>query len=305
MEGVRTFLESSTIHGLAYIATSAKYVRLFWTIVVIAGFTCAGILIYESFNAWSENPIKTTIDTLPITKITFPKVTVCPPKNTYTDLNYDLMMTENMTLDNDTRAILTLYAVELLYDHIYENTMKNLSKIEEKDRFYNWYHGYSWIVLTSYYWNALQITLETSATSGTISTEHFGEKFDKDLVEPRVKFDIDVYPPSSIFDNPNVTLHFEVEQVSMSIKDLSTGKDKLTWGYSDVIKAEQDSKNHTPPGYYQKIRLERKVSQEDIMKQELSLMPGFRFTWHYSGTEVELEDLFDNNAFVRKGFISN
>ena len=76
MEGVGTFLESSTIHGLAYVATSRKYVRLFWTIVVIAGFTCAGILIYESFNDWNENPIKTTIETLPITDITFPKVTV-------------------------------------------------------------------------------------------------------------------------------------------------------------------------------------------------------------------------------------
>ena len=78
----------------------------------------------------------------------------------------------------------------------YDNTMKNLSKIEEKDRFYNWYHGYSWIVLTSYYLNALQITMETSATSGTISTEYFGDKFDKDLVETNVQFDIDVYPPS-------------------------------------------------------------------------------------------------------------
>ena len=101
MEQVRTFLESSTIHGLAYIATSGKYVKLFWTIIVIAGFTCAGILIYESFNDWNENPIKTTIDTLPIAEITFPKVTVCPPKNTYTDLNYDLMMTENMIMKPD------------------------------------------------------------------------------------------------------------------------------------------------------------------------------------------------------------
>ena len=81
MEGVRTFLESSTIHGLAYIATSGKYVRLLWIIIVFAGFTCAGFLIYASFNDWSENPIKTTVDTRPIYEITFPKVTVCPPNS--------------------------------------------------------------------------------------------------------------------------------------------------------------------------------------------------------------------------------
>ena len=50
----------------------------------------AGSLIYHSFNAWDENPVRTTIETRPINEIEFPKVTVCPPKNTYTNLNYDL-----------------------------------------------------------------------------------------------------------------------------------------------------------------------------------------------------------------------
>ena len=90
MEGVRTFLESSTIHGLTYVSTTRKYVRLFWIFVVIGGFVGASLLIKESFDSWSESPIKTTIETLPISEITFPKVTVCPPKNTFTDLNYDL-----------------------------------------------------------------------------------------------------------------------------------------------------------------------------------------------------------------------
>ena len=39
MEGVTAFLESSTIHGLAHIATGRKYVRLFWILVVIAGYS--------------------------------------------------------------------------------------------------------------------------------------------------------------------------------------------------------------------------------------------------------------------------
>ena len=49
----------------------------------------------------------------------FPKVTVCPPKNTYTDLNYYLMRMENMTLDTDMRNELTSYAMEvvLVYDN--------------------------------------------------------------------------------------------------------------------------------------------------------------------------------------------
>ena len=80
MEDMNTFLECSTIHGLLHISTNKKYTRLFWILVVTTGFVGASILIKESFNSWSESPVKTTIETLPISEIKFPKVTVCPPK---------------------------------------------------------------------------------------------------------------------------------------------------------------------------------------------------------------------------------
>ena len=112
MEEVKTFLESSTIHGLTYISTSKKIlVKICWVFVVIGGFTGAGVMINNSFKSWSESPVKTTIETLPITDLTLPNITVCPPKNTYTNLNYDLMMTKNITLDEDTRNDLLHFAV--------------------------------------------------------------------------------------------------------------------------------------------------------------------------------------------------
>ena len=101
MEGVTTFLESSTIHGLTYISTTRRYARLLWILVVITGFVGASLLIKASFDSWSESPVKTNMETLPISEIKLPKVTVCPPKNTFTDLNYDLMMTKNMTLTDE------------------------------------------------------------------------------------------------------------------------------------------------------------------------------------------------------------
>ena len=91
MVNLRTFLESSTIHGLTYISTTSKYVRLLWTMVVIAGFTTAGVIIYQSFETWDETPISTTTETRSIRDITFPKVTVCPPKGTYTSLNIGMV----------------------------------------------------------------------------------------------------------------------------------------------------------------------------------------------------------------------
>ena len=55
MEEVRTFLDSSTIHGLAYISSTRKFFRVIWVLVVIGGFTGAGVLIYQSFDSWATD----------------------------------------------------------------------------------------------------------------------------------------------------------------------------------------------------------------------------------------------------------
>ena len=48
--------------------------------------------------------------------IRLPRVTVCPPRNTFTNLNYDLTTLEQVTLSNATREQLTKYAVRLIQD---------------------------------------------------------------------------------------------------------------------------------------------------------------------------------------------
>ena len=142
----KQFLDTSTIHGLSWISSSKKYARLFWTLVVIGGFTGAFILIQEAFHVWEQSPISTTVETLPISQLTFPNVTVCPPKNSYLNLNYDMMESANINLDNNTRKELYEYAMDIIQNEFFDELMRNLSKIEEKNRFYNWYYGYSAIL---------------------------------------------------------------------------------------------------------------------------------------------------------------
>ena len=158
MKILTKFLEVSTIHGCYHISTSSKLVRIFWIWVVLSGFIGASLLIYNSFQSWRESPVKTTIRTMAIDNLKFPNVTVCPPKNTYTNLNYDLLMAENLTLTNETRTILSTYAFELLHDSFYEGILANLSLIEDPDRFYNWYHGFTMINLPV--WMRPQMSLE-------------------------------------------------------------------------------------------------------------------------------------------------
>ena len=319
MDNVNIFLESSSINGLAHIATGRRYVRLFWILVVIAGFIGAGVLIYQSFQSWSESPVKTTIETHPISEIPFPKVTVCPPKNTYTDLNYDLMMTKTMTLDNDTRNELANHALELIYDHLFDHMMTNLSKLEDNERYYNWYYGFTQIELPHIdYYSHVNYYLHTTAISSSIFTRYFGDKFDADKVETGpLKFNVYIYPPASVRNNRNVTVHFDIEK--LSLKDLTGGTDSLTGQVmqtgqvqiadaDDMMVGTHGRHNFSPPnplfGHSYEIRLARQVLSADIRKQKLSLMPGFKISWHYSGMDKEEEpDATYYNASYTKTFV--
>ena len=296
MEGVRTFLESSTIHGLTYISTTRKYHRLFWMLVVLTGFGGASYLIKGSFDSWSESPIKTTIETLPIAEIKLPKVIVCPPKNTFTDLNYDLMMVENMTLTEEMRNELFKYAVEVINEDSF--SLNNWTKIHEEDRFYNWYHGYTEIKAPSFssYDDRLYIDFATVATSGAVTTEFYREQFKSQLVERKLVYTVKIHPPFSVMDNENLTLHFKVEKVSMT--GLSPGsKDEVEIDHTnldaDQITANRDFK---PPGYEKSIKLSRDVSSEDVEShfKKLNQMPGFKFSWWYSGMEVTPDKRYED-----------
>ena len=306
---IKSFLESSSIHGLGYIALTEKGVRLFWILVVFTGFTGAGILIYESFIHWAENPVTTTIETRPITEINYPKVTVCPPKNTFTDLNYDLKMMLNMTLGSKIRSELTNYSIELLYDHLFDTFMLEYDKIVEKDKYCNWYHGHSEILLPSS--RNFGSVYDYAAPSGTISSQHFGEKYDAKNVQTDFSYNIHIYPLDCMKDNPNASLHYNVEKVSM--KALSNGNTDLMYSYSMVdgdyifssnpINEDQThlSFNFTPieEDYYE-LRLERQVSLGDVKKQHLNLMPGYRFSWYYSGMEVMPDAKYSDNSHSKK-----
>ena len=97
MESFKQFLESASINGLNHIYSTRRWTRILWITVLTLGFVASSLLIWESFETWEDNPVRTTTKTVPMKEIKFPKLTVCPPKNTFTDLNYDLMLAENVT----------------------------------------------------------------------------------------------------------------------------------------------------------------------------------------------------------------
>ena len=140
MDGLKEFLDSSSIHGLVYISTSRRLVRFAWLCVVITGFTMAAVLIQQSFSSWADSPVSTTIETRPITDLVFPNVTVCPPRNSFTSLNPDLVMARDKTLSQEERNELSGLVKETIFVEKYKSKLEEFNFYRQQD-YINWYTG--------------------------------------------------------------------------------------------------------------------------------------------------------------------
>ena len=214
------------------------------------------------------------------------------------------MMTENMTMTEKMRDEMFKYALEVINEDSFSEN--NWTKLHEKDRFYNWYHGYTKIQSPDYgsTFGREKIFIPTWATSGVVTTQHYGEQFKPDLVERKLDYGVNVYPPESVCDNENVTLHFKLEKVSMTgLARLS--KDTVWMSKLGDLDADQTTvyTNFTPPGNkdgFRYMRLWRDVCSDDVETQKRDVMPGVRFTWWYSGAKVTPENKFKDEEFTKQ-----
>ena len=113
----------------SYISTTRRFVRVIWLWVVATGFVCSGILISQAFESWAASPISTTIETLPIELAKFPQISVSPPKNTFTNLNYDLSRVENMTYNDSQREEMSQYITQPIYDANFADKYSEVGKL--------------------------------------------------------------------------------------------------------------------------------------------------------------------------------
>ena len=284
-DNIKDYLDSSTIHGLRYISITKGFVRLGWIFVIITGFMTAGVLIQESFRSWSLSPVSISLETLPISELTFPKVTVCPPKNTYTNLNLDLVNAEKIgELDNKTRNDLLDFVFQTIHDGFFEKLEHNSSFLQEENKYFNWYNGYSSIQFTVP--GITLITLGgqvyTCTLNGSFSTYRFDEDFNTSLIFTGFDLVVNVIPING-YQDKNFTMTIEVYRKQM--KNLSPGnRDTVSFDYDD-IPSEEDFKNKSiflAP--FKMLRanslgVERKVSMGDIKNQQLKRMPGVKIKW--------------------------
>ena len=147
--------------------------------------------------------------------------------------------------------------------------------------------------------------METTATSGNISTQYFGDKFNAENVEGKIHISVQVFIPQSVLFTINETLTLHVEKISMA-EDSDKEVMKLNC-YSDDCYIDPDvtetSKNITDPfpSTFEFFSHNRQVSQEEINDTKIDKMPGHRFTWKYD-RDIQPDAKYKNIWFVRCDF---
>ena len=155
------------------------------------------------------------------------------------------------------------YYYKVVNDHAF---VDDLYKLEETNRFFNWYRGYTKIYERDYDYGDYDI--ETSALSGSISSAYFGQKFQSHLVRKRAFHLVRVYTPSMAHNNENVTFHIKLEKVSITGLSLSLEKDEYDMdGFYGMLDHEETFfyKNFSPPSvlpYY--VSQRREIGSLDI-----------------------------------------
>ena len=258
MDGVREFLESSTIHGFTYLAKSSRLVRMFWVGVVFTGFSVAGVLIQQAFSSWASSPISTTIETLPISDLDFPNVTVCPPRNSFTSLNPDLLMARNIIFETEKRRELSDFVSTAALDITYQAYRKEYEEyLEGEGKYRNWYRGISKMEIIYGIDDFKTYYFMTTAPAGSFSTPDFGEPFNTNLFDCRLKTQVYIHVPDNLTVGSKMV--FDIEY------DIS--EDTRSWDYfiiHEEVKKYIDSSAYSTKSY---LRFDR--NKKDFKKDFL------------------------------------
>ena len=269
MRDFKEFLETSSLHGLLLISLNKGFTRLFWVVVVVLGFLGAGILMRNSVRSWYEIPVSTTIETRPIADLSFPVVTVCPPRKTYTNINYDLVTADRMELDKEFRLELYNYVVTFIQDMEYSESLADLLSYREDGRFTNWYLGHTEISLPYHYvpsgfsYTRRMFEVKTYATDGCIASSHFAETFDFDNFQNYEQFSGYLKKPI----NEDLVLLTEVELDSEGSETEGSEKSKM----NRKVLVSSGGINITNLSQYSagvSLDFERALSDKDLSKYQ-------------------------------------
>ena len=303
LKGIKEFLDTSTIHGLAYISSTKGPPKVFWTTVVVCCFLTAGLMISSSFSNWFDNPIATTEKTLSVKEVTFPTITVCPPRNTFTNLNWDLIKGQNLTIDEQTRNSMRYTMYEVIHGEFVKETMAAFAFYNEESKSRNYYHGYDelrWIEDASTdAKKPLVLTLSSAAVNDSVRSPYFGEQYADSKFFRDLSFYFDIKIPKEIEKNSSIYLF-----VKITADIVGSPMEEVLYNWKDVMGGQREVLLTIPVTrcYNRKcsFSFKRKISDEFVSDWLDKRMTGVEIEWHYNATVTpDAEYIEDNENFIR------
>ena len=146
--------------------------------MVCLGFIIAGILIGKSYKEWQEHPVATSITTHPIDDLDFPKVTICPPKNSNTALFHDLVKAGNATLSDESKITLRKTAYDIFIEQTHYEYVKNMLATSHMGNVDQVLQGFHSLPTPFNHANGLKVNMWN--LNGTITTPLFGRDYNED-----------------------------------------------------------------------------------------------------------------------------
>ena len=151
------------------------------------------------------------------------RVSVCPPKDTSTNFNKDLINAENVYFDKAARDKLVKLAFEMLENNESILIYEGLKSLKVENLWKNWYLGYTKVELPS----TAYTSISTTGIPGSMSSPSFGQYFNEPRIWAELIIDLDM--------KANLTMVMDVEIV--------------TDGWDYVVKHYPESERYENTGY--------------------------------------------------------
>ena len=139
--------------------------------------------------------------------------------------------------------------------------------------------------------------MNTCADSGSLSTHHYGEKIDIDIdidkIPRDLNFTINFYPPMELHNDENITFYIERNFKLLDEIDVCMDSDGYNVNNSWNTSYPWNSSHN---GLW--FTLGRKITEDEIGKLDIGMMPGFKLRWFYGGT-FKSEYQFKSTHFKR------
>ena len=78
-ETISNYLQETSIHGCFYLQNGRNLAeKLIWSLIIILGLTFSSVMIHKTIQEANDSPILTNIDTIEVSEIPFPAITIGP-----------------------------------------------------------------------------------------------------------------------------------------------------------------------------------------------------------------------------------